>query len=211
MDSIVTDLPAHIKFLKQQKEDITSIHLATNHVVCEMGSSCTSLLVVTKGCLKVSSLSKDGRYITLYRVHPFDTCFLSISCILNKTDFPAIATVDEELEGMLIPATKVTQWMNDNEVWRMYIFRHMASRLHNLVELTDSVAFDKLNKRLADWLSINTHETLCITTHQNLANELGTTREVITRALRYLKSQALIELRHGAIKILNQKGLQQVT
>jgi CRP/FNR family transcriptional regulator len=187
--SIMMDLPEHISFLKQQDKYTTPVTFAANHTVYELGSPCTNLLVVTKGCLKVSSLSKDGRYMTLYRVYPFDTCFLSISCILNETPFPALATIDETLEGILIPATNVTQWMNDYEVWRMYIFRHMATHLYKMVELTDSVAFEKLNKRLADWLSKHANKTMCTITHQNLANELGTTREVVTRVLHQLKSK----------------------
>ena len=206
----MNDLPEHISFLKTQGRHTSHVALPANYTACEMGKSCTNLLVVTKGCLKVSGLSEDGRNITLYRVQPYDTCFLTISCILNKTKFPAEAIIDKELEGILIPAAKVTAWMNENEAWRTYIFRHMAKRLYGMVELTDSIAFDKLNKRLARWLSDNSDEDMCTTTHQNLADELGTSREVITRALHHLKSQELIELQHGSIKVINQGGLQLV-
>ncbi len=207
----MTDRPAHVSFLETQQSHTQPVSLPADSTACEMGTPCINLLVVTKGCLKVSGLSEDGRYLTLYRVRPFDTCFLTISCILNGTTFPAVATIEEDLEGLLIPASKVMQWMTESNDWRDFIFRHMAKRLCGMVELTDSIAFDKLNKRLANWLCLNCADETCKVTHQNLADELGTSREVITRALRHLKTNDMIKLHHGAIEVIDPTALQQIT
>ena len=90
----------------------------------------------------------DGRSVTLYHITPGESCILTAGCILNDTPFPAIAETLTDVDGIAVPARSVRRWIHESDAWRNYLFRLLAGRLQNVVELVNAIAFQRLDQRL---------------------------------------------------------------
>ena len=203
----ITKLPE--EFLASKKNEIRKITLEKGTVTCEMGNPCEFLPVVVEGCVRVYRPAKDGRMITLYRVVPNESCVMTIACILNGTQFPCIAEVEEQVTAYLIPANKVMTWQAQS-VWQAFIFSQLSLRLGSLVELTDDLAFHKMDARVARLLKQREKSGIILATHQQLANEIGTSREVVSRTLKHMEVQHLVTLHRNQVQIKDFDMLSQL-
>jgi len=146
----------------------------------------------------------------LYHIGANESCILTASCIINHTAFPAIAETETDVTGYAIPAQKVQQWMQSEIQWQQYLFSLLSQRMASLINLVNSLAFKQLDKRLATWLlqQSKLENTLTLkTTHQFIAGELASSREVISRLLKDLEHQQIITLSRGYIQIHNPSHL----
>ncbi|NQZ32355.1 MAG: Crp/Fnr family transcriptional regulator [Oceanospirillaceae bacterium] len=168
--------------------------LPSNTVVCSLGDSCSSLVVLTKGKVKVYRVAQDGRHITLYRINAGEGCVLTASCLLNEQPFPAIAVTEEFCEGYVIAPSIFKSWLDTEPVWRAFIFGLLSQRMGDLIMKVDQLAFDSLETRLAQWLSGRSQTPILEVTHQQIAQELASSREVISRSLKRLEEKGLIKL-----------------
>lgn len=177
------------------------------------GQVCESLVVVQQGQIAVQRPALDGRMITLYHIDPGQSCVLSSGCILNRQPFPAQAVCLTEVEAYLVPAPRVRQWTRENEHWRSFMFETLSQRLAHLIELVDSVVFKSLPERLWEWLLSNAEPSsetgrrhsvwaTVARTHQQIADELGTSREVVSRLLKKLEKAGKVRLRRGCVALL---------
>lgn len=207
----MTKLIAPIDFIRQQP-NITEVSVPSNTVVCRSGDECQHLIIVLQGKVRVYRPSEDGRLITLYHIHEGEACILTTSCILNKTSFPAIAETEEETRGLIIPSDAVIKWLESETVWQKYIFALLSQRMADLISLVDALAFTNLDSRLANWLITHTTSNPIIkTTHQIIADELASSREVISRLLKKFEHNALISLKRGIIIIINHSELKKIS
>ena len=157
--------------------------------------------------------ASDGRSITLYHVGQDESCILTASCIINGAAFPAIAETETEARGYAIPATSVQEWMQSEPQWQHYLFGLLAERMASLIELVDALAFRRLDNRLAEWLLLQSelaNAPQIKTTHQLIADDLVSSREVISRLLKEFEREQLISLGRGDIKIIEIKKLQSI-
>ena len=180
------------------------VNLAAGQHICLEGSSCKHLAFVLEGSGRIYKLGVSGREITLYRVEPGDCCILTLSCIHSNREFPAFAVCESPLQAIVVPAKTIRQWMISEPIWSDYAWTLIADRLADVISLLEEVAFRRMDERLADYLEqstgTNTHVTLKIT-HQQIAAELGTSREVISRLLKDMQQQGKLELGRGWIKL----------
>jgi CRP/FNR family transcriptional regulator len=195
-------------FIEQHRNEIREINLAPHHIAHEMNTPCLNLLVVNQGSLRVYKRSLDGRMITLYRINAGECCSLSVACILSDSEFPAVMETEDAVTGYIIPAHYVRQWLHDNASWQSFIFQQLARRVTDLTELTDNLAFSNMNSRVANLLSRRSIHKMVHATHQCIADEVGTSREVVSRSLRELEAKGFIKLARGHIKIANFEGLK---
>lgn len=199
-----------LDFLLQQ-DSVSKIEAPANTVICRSGDSCENLIIIRTGSVRVSHIAPDGRSITLYHIGKNESCVLTASCIINHASFPAIAETETAVTGYAIPAQKVQQWMQSEIQWQQYLFSLLSQRMGSLIELVNSLAFQQLDKRLATWLlqQSKLENTLTLkTTHQFIADELASSREVISRLLKDLEHQQLIVLSRGYIQIHNLPELK---
>jgi len=181
-----------------------------NHI-CHEGLECTHLALVLSGTARVYKLGENGREITLYRVNAGESCILTASCILSTQPFPAFAVSETPIEAALIPAAAVKQWLADSAQWREYLFGLVAQRLANVINVIEEVVFKRMDRRIAEYLiqrSANQPHAIQAT-HQEIASDLGTSREVVSRILKDLESKALIHVTRGAVEVLNTQGLEE--
>ncbi len=193
----------------------------TNHAVIQKipagttvfweGDSCHSLAILLSGSVRVFKVGESGREITLYRFGSGGGCILTASCIMNGGDFPAIAQVEEEAEAVIIPANVLRDWVNRFDIWRQFVLGLLAQRLADVITTVEEIAFRRMDTRLAEWLLANTarDSRFVQTTHQKIAEELGTAREVISRLLKDFEMEGLILLSRGMIEIHAPEKLKQ--
>jgi CRP/FNR family transcriptional regulator len=184
--------------------------LPAGTTICDLGQECTHLALVLEGRARVYELAESGREITLYRIEASECCILTASCILGGERFPAIASCERDLQVILIPAPHVEDFMLRFPAWRRFIWRLLATRLSGVLMLLEEVTFRRLDQRLLRYLlqrgKENGHDDLAIT-HQTIADDLGTSREVVSRVLKDLAHRGMLELRRGQIR-LHRRALE---
>ena len=193
-----------LSFLEKQ-ETVHKITVPAGVSVCQSGDVCESLVLVLSGQVKVFRPAESGRSLTLYYVNHHESCILTASCILNDTPFPAFAETMTEVTALSIPPSSVKQWLETEPLWRDYVLSLLSQRMGDLIELVNALAFQGLDVRLVDWLlQQNLERGEIKVTHQYIAEELASSREVISRLLKELEIQGKVALGRGTIKVLDR-------
>jgi CRP/FNR family transcriptional regulator len=175
------------------------------------GDECKNIALILSGVVRVYKPAESGREITLYRLGRGDSCVLTASCIFSRSHFPAVAIVEEDIEAAVIPSIVFRSWINRFEVWRNYVFDLLSKRLTEVISTVEEVAFRRMDIRIAEFilnLSETNNEVISIT-HHDIAMELGTSREVVSRILKHFEYENLIELKRGTIVVRNFDGLTE--
>lgn len=184
----------------------------TKGTVLHNGSmDCTGLLLIKSGQLRAYILSDEGREITIYRLFDRDLCLFSASCMLRSIQFEITIEAEKDSELWIIPPDVYQGIMAESAPVANYTNELMASRFSEVMWLMEQVMWKSLDKRLAAFLldeaSIEGTNSLK-TTHEVIANHLGSHREVITRMLRYFQSEGMVKLSRGMVTILDEDKLQ---
>jgi CRP/FNR family transcriptional regulator len=161
--------------------------------------------IVLKGSIQVLRTDEDGREILLYEIHPGESCIMSFLGGLHHETSKVRAIAYEETEVLFIPADKISQVLKESPEMLDYVFRLYHKRFEELLEMVNSVAFKKVDERLLDLLHkkvgvLGTREI--VSTHEKLANELGTARVVVSRLLKQFESTGLVKLGRNKIELL---------
>jgi CRP/FNR family transcriptional regulator, anaerobic regulatory protein len=178
-------------------------------VMIEQGRRCRGAALVLSGVIRVYKLSSEGREITLYRVGCGETCVLAVSCLLGGVDYPVIAQVEDDAEVAMLPIDLLRTVMLKSEPWQRFIFSSMANSMMDVLNVLDEVAFRNMDARMAARLlqcNLNKIEM----THEQLAADMGTAREVVSRLLKELENRKYVELKRGTVIILNRKALEEI-
>ncbi len=185
--------------------------LPAGAAICDLGQECTHLALILEGRARVYELAESGREITLYRIEAGECCILTASCILGGERFPAIASCERDLQVILIPAAHVEDFMLRFPAWRRFIWRLLATRLSGVLALLEEVTFRRLDQRLLRYLlqrGVESGRDDLAITHQTIADDLGTSREVVSRVLKDLAHRGMLELARGQIR-LRRQALEQ--
>lgn len=187
--------------------------LPAGATICELGQRCDHLALVLDGQARVFELAESGREITLYRVGAGECCILTASCIMSGERFPAFARCEQALRMILIPAAEVDGFMQRFPSWRRFVWKLLASRLSGVLALLEEVTFRRLDQRLIRYLLRLYRETgsgVLKLTHQRIADELGSSREVVSRILKDLEQRGALELSRGRIHLSDPSRLEQL-
>jgi CRP/FNR family transcriptional regulator len=169
-------------------------------VIYRKGDPCRAIGLFLAGEVRVYAES-GGREITLYEILPGETCILNASCILSRRSYPANAVAVEDVEALMLPAEAFRALMLAHEAMRDFLFGLFSDRLTLVLELVQEVAFGRLESRLGEYLVARAENDLLRATHQAIANDLGTSREVISRILKDLERAGLISLSRSEIRL----------
>lgn len=184
-------------------EGASSMRFSPGQVVFGAGEPCRGLPLVTGGSIKVQMTGVSGHSIVLYRMAAEDICTLSIGCLMTGRQYRAEAVVEQEAEALLIPRGLFDRLMDQSAHFRLAIMESYGQRLDDLMLLVEEVAFHRMDERLEEWLQARAasgQQTLAIT-HQELAVELGTAREVVSRLLKELERKGQVQLARGKIQL----------
>jgi CRP/FNR family transcriptional regulator len=196
--------------LRRAGQTAQVVSLPAGVTVFEPGAACRNYIVVLAGSVKVRMHAATGREIVLYRVTGGETCVLTTSCLIQGTDYDAEALTETPVTALLIPKAAFDEMMNASGPFRRFIFSSFSTRLSELLGLVNEVAFGHIDKRLATWLLARAPAGQVEVTHQAIAGELGTAREVVSRLLKELERRGLVALTRGEITITDPAGLRQL-
>ena len=172
---------------------------------------CTGLLLVKSGQLRAYILSDEGREISIYRLLDRDLCLFSASCIMHSIQFEITIEAEKDTDLWIIPADVYKQIMEESAPVANYTNEVMAARFSDVMWLIEQILWKSLDKRVAVFLleeaALDGTMRLKII-HETIANHLGTHREVITRMLRYIKSEGMVKLSRGTIEITDENKLK---
>lgn len=175
---------------------------------------CNHLMLIVEGSVRVYKNSDEGREVTLYRVEPGQLCIHNLNNLVNGMAYPIMAETESVMRGLVISRPSFHQALQDSTSFRQYVIRTLTERLSHLVNLVSGFAFDRLDLRIACWLN-QQFERSCgkpiQITHNELAQELGTTREMVSRILKEFEHKRCIQLARGKIHLQCRHTLHLVS
>jgi len=169
------------------------------------------LFVVAGGARIYKICPSTGREMTLYRVLEGQCCPLMMASVLGGSEYEASAAIEAPTEALLVPVPEFKAWIDEFPTVRQFVFKQIAGRIVDVALLAERVAFLPIPVRLADFLLVAARDQSSLRiTHDRIAAELGTAREVVSRALQALASQELIRLHHGRVELLRRDLLLRI-
>lgn len=166
------------------------------------GDRCPGIALVLSGEIRVYKIGETGREITLYEIYPGETCILNAACILSNRNYPANAVGLIDGAMLYLPESDFKRLLAEQQVMRTFIFSLFSQRFGEIIELIEEVTFGKMDVRLEDYLIEKAEDDVLQTTHQNIANDLGTSREVISRLLKDFEHKGRIALSRNHIRLI---------
>ena len=174
------------------------------------GGACGAYVMRLAGQSRVYKMSASGREILLYRVHAGETCVITTTCLLGHSNYPASTIVEKPITDVIIPAAAFNQLMIDSAVFRTFVMTNYGALITDLIMLLDEVAFHSLDARLAKLL-LETGSDIINRTHQLMADELGTAREVVSRQLKRFEQKGWVTLGRGHVEISDRVKLVKMS
>ncbi len=185
--------------------------LPARTVVFRDGDPCHNYLLVTEGSVRVQKISESGKEIVLYRVEAGQSCVLTTSCLLADDRYLAEAITETEVKAVVIPGAPFHDALAHSPGFRRFVFHAYGRRMATLMALVEALAFERMDTRLARrLLDKSAEQREIIVTHHELAADLGSAREVISRLLKDFEHHGWIRLHRGRIEILDPGALQRI-
>jgi CRP/FNR family transcriptional regulator len=180
-------------------------HAPAGTVLFAATQPCAGFPLVLDGSVGVTMLAPSGREILLYRVEPGEGCILSGGCLLGHGDNAATGTAETDVTILRIPPDLFHDLLLQHEPFRRYVFGMYGTRLAEVMQLVEEVAFRRLDTRLAQLLV--QRGPVINTTHQKLADEIGSVREIVSRLLRTFEVRGWVRLERERVSVVDLKAL----
>ena len=214
------DLYPFLDTLNPEAKDIIKSSLIvknfdSDYNLIHEGASCLGFSLIISGSIRVYKLSDKGREATLYKLNSGDTCYLSMSCMLSSDSYPAFAEVIEPSIIAFIPSHIFNKYIYNTLEFQKYIFKNLYSKFNDVLGVLEEIAFERIDVRIAKYLLLTSQKTndtkFLYLTQEKIAQELGTSREVVSRMLADFKNKDILTSQRGKITILDFEKLNAVT
>ena len=172
---------------------------------------CLGMLFVMQGEMRTYLLSEEGREVTLFRIYPNDLCVLSASCVISQISFDTQMSAQKDTEALIIPPNIVLLLKEKNLSVRCFLYELATKRFSDVMWAMQQILFKRLDQRLALFLMQESQRLGTDTihmTHEQIAQQISSAREAVARMLKQFSEDGLVELKRGAIRLLDQKGLK---
>ena len=203
---VLQELPAPL--LKKVDATATPVHASAGQRLFSDVNPCTFYPLLIEGTIRASKISPEGHEILLYRLNPGESCVITVMTLLGEVPYPAIGTAETELALLAVPRSVFLEAVLESPPFRVFVFNAVSQRIAHLLALVDDVAFRRVDQRLASRLLLQRQADA--TTHQMLADELGTSREVVSRILETFQHAGMIRLGRKRIEILDRNALDRL-
>jgi len=170
-------------------------------------SPCSGFPLVLAGSIRVLQRYPNGRELQLYRVKPGESCLLSGSCLLGQTNYTASAVAETDVEILILPPPLFQALIAGDDSFRRHVFDAFGERLSALMQIVEAIAYQKLDQRLAAVLVNRAPDGEIHATHQALADELGSVREIVSRLLRNFEDRGWVDLGRERVRIIDRDAL----
>ncbi len=176
-----------------------------NDIIMDIGQELTHIPLLLEGNIKVLREDQDGNELLLYILESGDTCSMSLTCCMAKSKSKIRAVADKDSSIIMIPNEKMSEWFHSSESWRNFILQSYQVRFNEMLETIDTLAFMKMDERLfkylTDQVKLNASRTIS-KTHQDISEDLHTSRVVISRVLKQLENEHKIQMSRNKIEVL---------
>lgn len=189
--------------------DLQPMEIDAGRTLFSPGAACTGFAVVLSGSVRVGLNSETGRALVLYRVGADEVCVQTTLCLMGAGDYSAEGVTETPVRLVMIPASRFDKLMGMSKVFRTFVFQRFGARLQDISKLLETVAFARVEARLAQALLARADASgRVVATHQALAEEVGTAREVISRQLDTLAKAGLVRTGRGEVAILDRARIE---
>lgn len=174
-------------------------------VILDIGQTVRLMPILLSGSIKVLREDDEGRELLLYYVHANESCAMTFTCCMQQYPSEIRAIAEDDVEMLVLPISVMDEWLVKYPTWKSYVMRTIRTRFNELLKAVDQLAFQKLDERLVHYLkekSKATESTLINLSHEQIANELATSRVVISRLLKKLEEEKRLLLYRHQIKLL---------
>ena len=200
--------PAEQQFITARAQLVS---LPAGTTVFAPGMAAESFLLVLEGTVRVQQVSAGGREIVLYRVTGGESCIMTTACLLSQDTYNAEGVTETPVEAVAVPKSAFDELMARSAEFRQFVFGNYSNRITDLLHVVEEVAFERIDKRLAQKLLERADpEGRLNATHQDLAVELGTAREVVSRHLKEFQRRGWLALTRGQIGLDDCAALQRL-
>lgn len=212
MQKIITDHFPDLSKLSSENQEILDrgiqvMSAPEGTIMFSEGSDCKGYVMLLEGSVRVQKTSEDGREITLYRVEAGESCIMTTTCLVSNDQYGAEGIAETDIILAIVPPVTFNLLLGKSDKFRNFVFEVYAKRMSVLMMLVEEVVFKKLDKRLAQLL-LDKKGAHFDVTHQELATELGSVREVVSRQLKVFERLGLVKLGRGIISVIDRGGLQ---
>jgi CRP/FNR family transcriptional regulator len=181
--------------------------LQYGETLIKAGQTVRIIPIVAKGILKVSRLDESGRELLLYYINANESCAMTFTCCMQIFPSQVSTVAEDETDIIAIPVDKMDKWMAAFPTWKSFVMNTIRNRFNELLQTIDQIAFQKLDERLIAYLKEKanaTGSTLINLSHEQIATEMASTREVISRLLKKLENEKRVLLYRKQIKLMNE-------
>ena len=184
-----------------------------NKLLMVGAARCDEVLIVLKGAFRVYKLSEEGREVTLYRLSPGDTCLMTVSCLTGAESLEVNVEIEAGTEVVSIPGSVFQSMLDQNPTLHRYMMQKAFLRLNQVMRVVELVTFSSIRERVALYLreaSVRQGTFTLRLTQEQIALEVGTAREVVSRVLGEFADEGFVALSRGTIQLLDEKALRKI-
>lgn len=192
------------------KKSVKRVKYNKGDIIYHDSKACLGLIIINKGTLRAFLESDTGKQITLYKLYKWDICLFSAACVMKDITFDINLECEEDIEMLLINTDQYTNILNKYPTINNYVTDILSSRFSDIMWILEQFVFHSLDKRLATYL-LEQQSNNITTTHEKIANELGSAREVISRMLKHFENDNIVKLKRNNINILNTSKLEEIS
>ena len=193
------------ELLKQVEAKAKHISVIAGATIMDIGQIVRQMPIILSGSIKVTRIDEKGREILLYYVNSNESCAMTFTCCMEHFPSEIKAVAEDDVEMLMLPMSVMDEWMTKYPSWKSFVMRTIRHRFNELLKTIDHIAFQKLDERLISYLkekSKTTGSSLLNISHQQIAEELASSREVISRLLKKLENDNRLLLYRSQIKLL---------
>lgn len=202
---VLEELPEAL--LRKIDDAARPVQIPAGRRIFDEGSPCTHYPLLVDGVIRATKASPEGHEILLYRLNPGESCIITVLALLGETPYPADGMAETDLTLYAVPRALFLELVLTSPPFRAFVFEALSRRVAHLMALIDDVAFRRVDQRLASRLLEGAEPITA--THQMLADELGTTREVVSRILESFRDAGMVRLGRRRIEVIDRQGLKR--
>lgn len=193
------------ELVKALDKNARLVEVKAGETILDIGQTVRTMPIILSGTVKVSRIDEDGKELLLYYVNPNESCAMTFTCCMQQYPSEVQAVAEEDVQMLTIPINFMDEWLVKYPTWKSFVMKTIRNRFHEMLNVIDQIAFQKLDERLVYYLkekSKVTGSTLINLSHEQIASELATTRVVISRLLKALENDKKVLLYRNQIKLL---------
>jgi CRP/FNR family transcriptional regulator len=183
------------------------VKINAGEVILDIGQTVRTIPIIVEGTVKVSRIDEDGHELLLYYINPNESCAMTFTCCMQQYPSEIRAIAEENVVMLAIPVSLMDEWLVKFPTWKSFVMKSIRGRFNELLKTIDQIAFQKLDERLTLYLkekSRHMGSRFVNLSHHQIAEELGTSRVVISRLLKKLENDGKVLLFRNQIKIMKE-------